>query len=108
MGFGETVTTSLAITPGRLGYGNARCACCPHMPICEGLLIMRGDYPGHCFSREHEKHHVPTDAHLFPSSYPLCTHAYAVNKQSATRIVRLLRSPLMAYSLPIGESVLCI
>jgi len=24
MGFGETVTTSLAITPGRLGYGNAR------------------------------------------------------------------------------------
>jgi hypothetical protein len=34
----------------------------------------------------------------------MCTHAYALSKRSAAHFVRLMRSPLFAYSRPIGES----
>lgn len=33
----------------------------------------------------------------------MCTHAYAVSKASAGRLVRILRHPLFAYSRPLGK-----
>jgi GR25 family glycosyltransferase involved in LPS biosynthesis len=61
-------------------------------------------YAGHCFSYEYEKEPLPGTSYLYPSTSPLCTHAYAVTKKSATRLVRFLRSSLYAYSRPVGES----
>jgi hypothetical protein len=48
--------------------------------------------------------HLPGTSYLHPSSLPLCSHAYALTKKSAARIVRLFRNPLYAYSRPLGES----
>ena len=71
-------------------------------------LMLWGDFPGHCLGREYEKDPLPGTSYLYPSTEALCTHAYAVSKKSATRLVRFLRSPLYAYYLPIGGSHWCI
>lgn len=59
---------------------------------------------GHCMSREFGKplQGAPT---LFPATQSLCNHAYAVNRRSASRLVRYLRSESFAYSRAIDHAV---
>jgi len=59
---------------------------------------------GHCYSDEYKKGAVEGTMYLYKSNDPLCLHAYAVTKKSATRMVRLLRSPLYAYSKPLDHA----
>ncbi|KIJ32485.1 hypothetical protein M422DRAFT_213760 [Sphaerobolus stellatus SS14] len=59
---------------------------------------------GYCGDKEWTNppiHGAPT---LHPSFSTLCTHAYAVNKRSAARIVRRLRSEAFSYSRPIDHA----
>jgi len=53
---------------------------------------------GHCQSAESGK---PLPG-AFRSQQTMCTHAYAVSKKSAAHLVRILRTPLFAYSRPMG------
>ncbi|CAE7151322.1 unnamed protein product [Rhizoctonia solani] len=59
---------------------------------------------GHCQSHEwnHPKlKHTPA---LHRSTHTMCTHAYAVSKRGARKLVRFLRSELVAYSRPIDHT----
>jgi len=71
----------------------------PFLPNKWDLVML-----GHCFSREYAKEPLPGTSYLYPSTSALCSHAYAVSKRSAAHLVRLLRSPLFAYSLPIDDA----
>jgi len=60
---------------------------------------------GHCLSDEAEKNRKVTGTtYLYRASQPMCTHAYALSKKSAAHFVRLMRSPLFAYSRPIDHA----
>jgi len=59
---------------------------------------------GHCQSDETHKPPVPGNSYLHPAQHALCTHAYAVSRLGAARLVRLLRMPLFAYSRPIDHA----
>jgi len=58
---------------------------------------------GHCLSDEATKKMEGT-TYLYHSQQPMCTHAYAVSKKSAAHYVRIMRSPLFAYSRPLDHA----
>ncbi|KAF8707596.1 hypothetical protein RHS03_04228, partial [Rhizoctonia solani] len=60
---------------------------------------------GHCMSSENENPPVRGHPHLHPSKHVLCTHAYAVSRSGARKLVRYLRTPLFAFSRPIDHAV---
>ncbi|CAE6429323.1 unnamed protein product [Rhizoctonia solani] len=60
---------------------------------------------GHCMSDENENPPVRGHPHLHPSKHVLCTHAYAISRSGARRLVRYLRTPLFAFSRPIDHAV---
>ncbi|KAF8509519.1 hypothetical protein BU17DRAFT_24977, partial [Hysterangium stoloniferum] len=53
---------------------------------------------GHCHSEEWRNPALKGAPTLHPAYHTLCTHAYAVNRRSAKRIVRRLRTEAFAYS----------
>jgi len=59
---------------------------------------------GHCLSDPTRETAVTGTTYIYPSEGNYCTHAYAVSKKSAARLVRLLRNPLFAYSRPIDHA----
>ncbi|KZP09602.1 hypothetical protein FIBSPDRAFT_938406 [Athelia psychrophila] len=59
---------------------------------------------GHCQSDEVTKPALRGTSYLHRAQHTMCTHAYAVSKQGAARLVRLLRTPLFAYSRPIDHA----
>ncbi|KAJ6498565.1 hypothetical protein C8R47DRAFT_1009721 [Mycena vitilis] len=59
---------------------------------------------GHCQSNEVSKPALPGTSYLHPSTHTMCTHAYAVSKKGAARLVRMLRHPVFAYSRPIDHA----
>jgi len=61
---------------------------------------------GHCQSAEFRKKPVPGTTYLYPSSFTMCSHAYAVSKKSAAHLVRLMRTPLHAYARPIDHAII--
>lgn len=60
---------------------------------------------GHCQSREASQSALKGTSYLYPSTFTMCTHGYAVSKKGAAALVRMLRTPLFAYSRPIGASL---
>lgn len=48
---------------------------------------------------------LPGTPTLFPATLSLCSHGYAVNRRSASRLVRLLRSESFAYSRAIDHAI---
>jgi len=59
---------------------------------------------GHCHSQEWTKPPLQGAPTLHPSFTTLCTHAYVVNRNSARRLVRRLRTEAFAYSRPIDHA----
>ncbi|KAG9104423.1 hypothetical protein FRC06_002658 [Ceratobasidium sp. 370] len=71
----------------------------PHLPKDWDVVML-----GHCFSDENSKPPVHGTPHLHPSTHVLCTHAYAVSRTGARRMIRYLRTPLFAFSRPIDHA----
>ncbi|KAG9127376.1 hypothetical protein FRC07_014540 [Ceratobasidium sp. 392] len=71
----------------------------PHLPKGWDIVML-----GHCFSDENTKPPVRGTPHLHPSTHVLCTHAYAVSRTGARRMIRYLRTPLFAFSRPIDHA----
>ncbi|KAG9097532.1 hypothetical protein FRC06_007459 [Ceratobasidium sp. 370] len=59
---------------------------------------------GHCQSHEWSKPKLKHAPALHRSTHTMCTHAYAISKQGARKMVRFLRSDLFAYSRPIDHT----
>ncbi|GJJ13140.1 hypothetical protein Clacol_007390 [Clathrus columnatus] len=59
---------------------------------------------GHCMSRPFGKSLAGTPT-LFPATQSLCSHGYVVNRRSASRLVRFLRSESFAYSRAIDHAI---
>ncbi|KZT61847.1 hypothetical protein CALCODRAFT_427186 [Calocera cornea HHB12733] len=61
-------------------------------------------YLGHCWSAEQTHPSLPFAPAIHPSYTPKCTHAYAVSRRGAYRLVRHLRAPAFAYSRPLDQA----
>lgn len=61
---------------------------------------------GHCWSAETTYPALRSYNHLHPSHSPKCTHAYALSRKGARRLVHLLRDPFIAYSRPLDTAFL--
>ncbi|CAE6521977.1 unnamed protein product [Rhizoctonia solani] len=72
----------------------------PHLPKDWDIVML-----GHCMSDENENPPVRGHPHLHPSKHVLCTHAYAISRAGAQRLVRYLRTPLFAFSRPIDHAI---
>ena len=120
VGFGTAPAIRLAVPPGEMGPSMDRYVRYT-LPPGEGAgaaAVMTDGAPppshftlthacgrctGHCLSDETSHKPLPGTSYLYPSNGPYCAHAYAVSKKSAAHLVRLLRTPLFAYSRPIGD-----
>ncbi|QRV90908.1 glycosyltransferase family 25 protein [Ceratobasidium sp. AG-Ba] len=71
----------------------------PYLPKTWDIVML-----GHCQSDENAKPPVRGTPHLHPSTHVLCTHAYAVTRTGARRMIRYLRTPLFAFSRPIDHA----
>ncbi|KAF8520975.1 hypothetical protein JB92DRAFT_2708583 [Gautieria morchelliformis] len=60
---------------------------------------------GHCHSREWDRPALKGAPTLHPASHTLCTHAYAVNRRAAQRMVRRMRSEPFAYSRTVDHAI---
>ncbi|KDN39557.1 hypothetical protein RSAG8_08713, partial [Rhizoctonia solani AG-8 WAC10335] len=72
----------------------------PYLPKDWDIVML-----GHCMSDENENPPVRGHPHLHPSKHVLCTHAYAISRSGARRLVRYLRTPLFAFSRPIDHAI---
>ncbi|KAJ1311656.1 hypothetical protein OPQ81_010131 [Rhizoctonia solani] len=72
----------------------------PYLPKNWDIVML-----GHCMSDENENPPVRGHPHLHPSKHVLCTHAYAISRSGARRLVRYLRTPLFAFSRPIDHAI---
>ncbi|CAE6457315.1 unnamed protein product [Rhizoctonia solani] len=61
---------------------------------------------GHCWSAEDTYPPLRSHDQLHPSHSPKCTHAYAVSRKGARRLVKLLRDPSVAYGRPLDAALL--
>ena len=69
-------------------------------------------YPGHCWSDESQRPPVATlpwslsgrGISLHPSRAPKCTHAYAVTRRGALKLVQHLRYPPFAFSRALDQA----
>ncbi|KAF8741334.1 hypothetical protein RHS02_03478, partial [Rhizoctonia solani] len=61
---------------------------------------------GHCWSAEGTYPPLRSHDQLHPSHSPKCTHAYAISRKGARRLVELLREPSVAYSRPLDTAFL--
>ncbi|KAG8700028.1 hypothetical protein FRC09_006216 [Ceratobasidium sp. 395] len=59
---------------------------------------------GHCQSHEWGKPKLKRAPALHRSTHTMCTHAYAISKRGARKMVRFLRSEHFAYSRPIDHT----
>ncbi|KAF7971859.1 hypothetical protein HWV62_19804 [Athelia sp. TMB] len=72
----------------------------PFLPADGWDMVMLG----HCQSNEASQPAVKGTSYLYPSTMTMCTHGYAVSKKGAAALVRMLRTPLFAYSRPIDHA----
>ncbi|KAJ1310782.1 hypothetical protein OPQ81_009303 [Rhizoctonia solani] len=61
---------------------------------------------GHCWSAEDTYPALRSHDQLHPSHSPKCTHAYALSRKGARRLVQLLRDPSVAYGRPLDAALL--
>ncbi|CUA77768.1 hypothetical protein RSOLAG22IIIB_06775 [Rhizoctonia solani] len=61
---------------------------------------------GHCWSAEDTYPALRSHDQLHPSHSPKCTHAYALSRKGARRLVQLLRDPSVAYGRPLDAAFL--
>ncbi|EJT99078.1 hypothetical protein DACRYDRAFT_82988 [Dacryopinax primogenitus] len=61
-------------------------------------------YLGHCWSAEQTHPSFPEAPAIRPSYTPKCTHAYAVSRRGAYRLIRHLRAPAFAYSRALDQA----
>ncbi|QRV73780.1 glycosyltransferase family 25 protein [Ceratobasidium sp. AG-Ba] len=59
---------------------------------------------GHCQSHEWSKPALKRAPALHRSTHTMCTHAYAISKRGAQKMVRFLRSEHFAYSRPVDHT----
>ncbi|KDQ17567.1 hypothetical protein BOTBODRAFT_29737 [Botryobasidium botryosum FD-172 SS1] len=62
---------------------------------------------GHCWSKESTFPALTKSpaSNLYPSYSPKCTHAYAVSRSGARRLVQYLRTPSFAYSRALDQAI---
>ncbi|CAE6518722.1 unnamed protein product [Rhizoctonia solani] len=71
----------------------------PALPVDWDVVML-----GHCQSHEWGYPKLKHSPALHRSTHTMCTHAYAVSKRGARKLVRFLRSEHFAYSRPIDHT----
>ncbi|CAE6441309.1 unnamed protein product [Rhizoctonia solani] len=71
----------------------------PALPVDWDVVML-----GHCQSHEWGHPKLKNAPALHRSTHTMCTHAYAVSKRGARKLVRFLRSEHFAYSRPIDHT----